>query len=469
MENNRMTRFCLKTLKEKFLLGFTVSFLAALYGAQLLLPRRACAMEQPYQSPVASQAPIATKGEKAMDWEGTLAHKPSQASSTGSGMIPVGEDTAEGSGRLSQSLSFKAEDKDKDLVKATSITTRPETVAEEPLMSLRLGEEAAHSTSFKGKEKLVDASISQILEEVPTEGYAGGMMIHRGSRLQAQGSSEPPRQSQKPVPRGRAEASQFRGETPTEPGIHSAPNPPPMTMTRRESDDQLRPKRRIPFNEELCSPSCLNLCTPQTGSPPTLSEEEESTFGSRPRGSVVANATRERTLRQERILEASNSACWRKGWVADFPSDPVKLEEMLKQYQNDDAVDWPWFHHSQKGPVTAVAKKCGITLPSDTFLPENKKTTLSASTYAPRKLAAKKNLLPSIKRDNRKKHVKILHAADELEAGLNIYARYGHDHGGELDMYAGKQNPIPCIGLGDEDTGLSFEWSTPKSDRWVED
>ena len=106
-------------------------------------------------------------------------------------MIPVGEDTAEGSGRLSQSLSFKGEDK--DLLKATSITTRPETVVEEPFMSLWLGEQPAHSAGLKARDEFVDASTPHIPYEVPTETYADRTITYRGSHPQGQGSSEPPR------------------------------------------------------------------------------------------------------------------------------------------------------------------------------------------------------------------------------------------------------------------------------------
>lgn len=177
-----MTRFYLKPLKERFLLGFKcVGFLAALYGAQLLLPHRVYGMEQSYQPPIASEAPIATKGEgmSVMDWQETLAHKPSQASSGGSGMISTGEDPAQGSGRLSQSLSLKSEDK--DLLKATSIKPRPQTVVEEPCISFRLDEQSAHSVGFKGKDKLVDTPTPQIPDEVPTETYADRAITYRGS------------------------------------------------------------------------------------------------------------------------------------------------------------------------------------------------------------------------------------------------------------------------------------------------
>ena len=132
-------------------------------------------------------------------------------------------------------------------------------------------------------------------------------------------------------------------------------------------------------------------------------------------------------------------------------------------------MDWPRFHHLQKELVTTAAKRCGIALPGDTFLQEDKKTILLASTYAPKKLTAQRSLPESkvTKKDNNENHVKILHTKKESGAEVDVYAHYGHDHGGELDMYAGKQRKTPCIGLADPDTGLFFEWSTPKYDRWL--
>jgi hypothetical protein len=131
------------------------------------------------------------------------------------------------------------------------------------------------------------------------------------------------------------------------------------------------------------------------------------------------------------------------------------------------AVDWQRFHHSQKGVVTAAVHRRGITLPTDTFVPENKKTPLTESTYAPKKLAAQRSLSKSkvTRRDNKQNPVKILHTADEPAAGVDIYAHYGLDHRGEMDVYAGKQKFTPCIGFADPDTGLIYERST---ERWLE-
>lgn len=157
-----------------------------------------------------------------------------------------------------------------------------------------------------------------------------------------------------------------------------------------------------------------------------------------------------------------------------MPRDPVELEKILEQYRGVQPVDWPRFHHSQKEVVTATAHRRGITLPTDTFVSENKKTTLTEFRYAPKKLAAQRSLSKSkvIRRDNKQNPIKILHTADEtadeLAAGVDIYAHYGRDHRGEIDVYAGKQRLIPCIGLADPDMGLIFEWSTPKDDRYLE-
>ena len=200
---------------------------------------------------------------------------------------------------------------------------------------------------------------------------------------------------------------------------------------------------------------------------------EASASAGQRRGLVIANAknrqSEKRTQRQERIREESNHACWEKEWVADLPRDPVELEKILKQCRDLEGVDWPRFHHSQKGLVTAAAQRHGIILPTDTFVLENKKTTLTEFTYAPTKLAAQRSLPTSkvTRRDNQQHLVKILHTKNE-SGNVDIYAHYGRDHGGEMDVYAGRQRVIPCIGLADPDTGLIFEWSTPKGERYLE-
>jgi hypothetical protein len=132
------------------------------------------------------------------------------------------------------------------------------------------------------------------------------------------------------------------------------------------------------------------------------------------------------------------------------------------------AAEGPRFHGSLKEQVVARAQEVGLPLDDQTFVQERKKTTLTASTYASQKFGAFKRLKKSTRRDNRNQPVGILHRAGESGLKLDVYARRGLDHGGEMDLYAGKRRKKPCIAHADQDTGLVFESSKAKLDRWVE-
>jgi len=141
----------------------------------------------------------------------------------------------------------------------------------------------------------------------------------------------------------------------------------------------------------------------------------------------------------------------------------------LKQFVGLPAAEGPRFHGPIKEQVVARAQEIGLPLDDQTFVHEHAKTTLTAYTYAPQKFRAFKGLRKSRRRDNREQRVGILHARGKSGLKVDIYARRGLDHGGKMDLYAGRRGNLPCIAHADQDTGLVFESSKAKLDRWVED
>jgi hypothetical protein len=191
--------------------------------------------------------------------------------------------------------------------------------------------------------------------------------------------------------------------------------------------------------------------------------------------SIIVTARKETvqlTPAQLNLRELSNEACWEKGLVAEWSSDPERQREVMRSYIGLQGVEGPRFTLENKPVAQVRAAEVGLVLASDTFVPETQKTTLDKHTDAPQKLGAVNALTPCNKRDNRKKRVKILHFEKESNLPLDIYGKYGDDHCaamgvGEIDLYAGRRSRKPYLGLVDPDTGLLFPWSEADMDRYV--
>ena len=98
-------------------------------------------------------------------------------------------------------------------------------------------------------------------------------------------------------------------------------------------------------------------------------------------------------------------------------------------------AEWPRFNRSIEKEVKSAASEAGLPIDDAAFA---SKTTLTSTTYAPKRDAAKNGLTRSTERTNEQKSVGILHDKDDVFKHP-VYARFGVDHGGELDIYGLKR------------------------------
>lgn len=435
-----------------------------------LLPRRAKAMNEPVS------ALPATPMEPKM----TLSSKLSQGSNQGSGMISVGRKETGESGCFSQESI--AEVQSSDLPKAISVKSRQLSIPEESFTALTLEERPEVSVERKGKEKLIDPNFPQAKDGVPIEEYGKETILtSRRQALRRERFGEASPKSAKPTVK-RTTSARMGDTSPTCGGIGGRPPIQFVGISRSSSDNIQAQKRLCPPPPDLfCSP-CSTCCddspsasetaalvqdTPLTAPMQEIGMVEHPSRLSDVRRDVRAQASgteREPSRNEQVILDISDEASWEKGYVQTWPSDKPSQKSILAGYKGKPMETWPRFGISVKKEVMALAKEVGVNLDNDAF---RSKTSLTSKTYAPIRNAAKSALQPSRRKDNRKNPVKILHRKDEIRVKVDVFGRYATDHGGEIDIYAGKSKQVPCLGVADPDTGLIYPFSKCKTDRFL--
>lgn len=191
--------------------------------------------------------------------------------------------------------------------------------------------------------------------------------------------------------------------------------------------------------------------------------EESNVQFERERGDVSVQARsslREPNPKEEALIEAINEAS-KSNWVADWPQDRSSQVEILRSCIGKEMAEWPRFNRNIEKQVKSAAEEARLPIDDAAFV---SKTTLTSTTYAPKRDAAKNGLKYSTKRTNETKLVGILHDKDDVFKHP-VYARFGLDHGGELDIYGLKRGTY--IGHGDRDTGVIFPGSMIFTDRFL--
>lgn len=153
-------------------------------------------------------------------------------------------------------------------------------------------------------------------------------------------------------------------------------------------------------------------------------------------------------------------------WVQDLPKTDKELVKLFqKRKAQETTLDkMPPFHSHVRDKIEAAAKQADVYLPPDTFA--GNPSSLTADTYAPRKLGAKhgtQNNKTNWVDNSSKRHPLcwlLKDGGDGYKGGVLV--DWGQDHGGEGDVY------LPdgiSLGVVDPDTGQFYRFSQVKPAR----